>query len=77
MLQKIKELSGGKVPTLVCWEAPDDSAAWCHRGYLSVWFKERLDLDVLEHGMEGVGWAHPKIPEQYRKRDATRVRVLS
>ena len=68
VLKKIAELSGGRVPTLVCWEAPDDSSAWCHRGYLSMWFKERLGLDVPEHGTEGVGRARPKIPEVFRQR---------
>ncbi|PWJ81527.1 hypothetical protein C7441_11059 [Pseudaminobacter salicylatoxidans] len=65
---KLEDLSAGKDCALLCYEAPQKDADWCHRGYLSAWLQDSLGLDVFEYGMEdrGAGWKHPKIPSQYR-----------
>lgn len=63
VLAKIESLAAGKDVALLCYEAPGDPKAWCHRGQLSRWFKDTLHLDVYEYGMEaaGCGNSHPKI----------------
>jgi hypothetical protein len=65
---KIESLSGGKDVALLCYEAPDDAAAWCHRGQVSGYFKDQLGIDVFEFGMEaaGCGWHHPKLLPQFQ-----------
>ncbi|BCH11978.1 hypothetical protein MesoLj131c_62360 [Mesorhizobium sp. 131-3-5] len=67
IVAKFEQLSGGKDVALLCYEAPTDNQ-YCHRAYISVWLKERLDLNVFEYGLEsqGCGWSHPKLPAQYR-----------
>lgn len=71
IVNEIRDMSGGRDAALLCYEQPDKPDDWCHRGYISAWLKDRLDLDVFEYGMEGsgCGWAHPKIPEKYRQGD--------
>jgi hypothetical protein len=66
LVKKIETLAAGQTPVLVCYEAPADDKAWCHRGYVSAWLQERLGLSIPEFGMEGVGWQHPKIPRAFR-----------
>ena len=57
-------LAHGKIPALLCFEPPSPGPNWCHRALVSVWLKERLNLDVFEYGLEnhGCGCAHPKLP---------------
>lgn len=68
VVAKIEDLSAGKDCALLCYEQPQKDADWCHRGYISSWLKDELNLDVFEYGLEdrGAGWRHPKIPLQYR-----------
>lgn len=70
VVDELQEMGGGADVALLCFEAPHKSADWCHRGYVSVWLKDQLDLDVHEFGLEqfGCGWEHPKIPELFRAR---------
>ncbi|WP_156752619.1 MULTISPECIES: hypothetical protein [unclassified Mesorhizobium] len=69
IVAKMEDLSGGRDVALLCYEAPTDNQ-YCHRAYISVWLKEKLRLEVFEHGLEaeGCGWHHPKLPAQYRLR---------
>ena len=64
VLSDLQALSGGRIPALLCFEKPTDFDAWCHRGFVSAWLKDTLDLDVFEFGLEdrGSGWRHPKLP---------------
>lgn len=66
---KIEQLSGGRDAALLCYEAPEKDEDWCHRGYIAGWLHDKLGLEVFEFGLEGrgCGWAHPKIPAQYRR----------
>ena len=69
VLADLTKLAGGKVPVLCCWENPPPDPTWCHRGLVSAWLKDQLGIDVPElgHEHEGCGWAHPKLPAQWRK----------
>jgi Protein of unknown function, DUF488 len=68
VLSDLHALARDRVPTLLCFEKPDDDEAGCHRGYVAAWLKDVLDLDVLEFGVESMQcwWAHPKIPREFR-----------
>ena len=66
VVEDLEQLSSGRDCALLCWERPDDDDAWCHRGLVSAWLYEQLGMEVTEWGMEGFGWAHPKVPAQYR-----------
>jgi hypothetical protein len=68
VVNDLVRLAEGKIPTLLCWE-PSGGKQWCHRGFISAWLKDSLDIDVFEVGHEdqGCGWAHPKIPPLFRK----------
>jgi hypothetical protein len=48
VLQKLHDLGAGRDMALLCYEAPHDPKAWCHRGQVSGWLKDELDLDVFE-----------------------------
>jgi hypothetical protein len=65
---QLEELGRGKDVAMLCYEAPQKLDDWCHRGFISAWLKDRLGLEIFEHGMEsfGCGWEHPKIPQQFR-----------
>ncbi|WP_293857319.1 hypothetical protein [uncultured Alsobacter sp.] len=69
VVAEIAEVARGWTPVLCCYEAPRDRANWCHRGYISAWLKDQLDMDVFEVGLEkdGAGWAHPKLPREHRR----------
>lgn len=58
----LRRLADGKIPVLVCYEAPH-KPDWCHRGLVSLWLKQTIDLDVFEFGLEdcGCGSKHPKL----------------
>jgi len=65
VVARIHELAGDKpAAALLCYERPDDPAAWCHRGFVAAWLWDELGLDVREWGMEakGGGLHHPKLP---------------
>lgn len=64
VLSDLEALAGELTPALLCFEKPNDSEAWCHRGFVSAWMKDGLGLDVVEFGLEhmGAGWLHPKLP---------------
>jgi hypothetical protein len=67
----LRGMSDGARPiVLLCWEPSDASGGWCHRALISVWLKERLDLDVRELDREdcGCGRSHPLLPEVLRAR---------
>jgi hypothetical protein len=65
----LQRLAGDKVPALLCFEGPEPHQSWCHRGLVSAWLKDTLDLDVFEFGQEryGCGWQHPKLDPSLRK----------
>lgn len=62
VVRELLGLAGEKVPVLVCYEAPH-KPDWCHRGLVSLWFKQTIDLHVHEFGLEhcGCGTRHPKL----------------
>ena len=66
-VRKIENLSGGRPAALLCWERPRDGR-FCHRGFISMWLKTELGMNVLELGLEqeGPGPFHPKLPDAYR-----------
>ncbi len=63
VLAKIATLAAGNDAALLCYEDPADDSAWCHRGAVSAWLKDKLNLDVFEYGHEGAGCGHdhPKL----------------
>lgn len=69
VLAELKELSGGLVPALLCFEPPPPDMNWCHRGLVSAWFADTIGLVVNELGHEGAGagWTHPKLPPSIRR----------
>jgi hypothetical protein len=71
ILAKIEELAGGKPSVaLLCFEKPNDPAAWCHRGQVSAWFQDELKIDIFEFGLESpgrCGWLHPKLLPVFQK----------
>ena len=71
VVNELVQFADGKVPVLVCYEKPDDNQ-WCHRGLVSVWLKETIDLEVLELGLEdcGCGYSHPKLHPTQVPREA-------
>ncbi len=60
---KMAELGGGRDVALLCFEAPSDPSAWCHRGLVAAWLHDEVGLAAYEHGFEalGCGWRHPKL----------------
>ena len=53
VFDKLLELAAGAEPVLLCYERPPFSATnWCHRTMVSEWFKNTLDIDVLEIGVD-------------------------
>jgi hypothetical protein len=66
--RKLHILGGGRDVALLCYEAPNDPTAWCHRGQVSGWLKDQLKIDVFEFGLEGAGcgWRHPKLLPQFQ-----------
>jgi hypothetical protein len=62
-------LADGKIPALLCWEPPSRSSQWCHRGLAAAWLHDELGLQIKEFGHEGEGWgwAHPKLPPEFRR----------
>ena len=74
VVAKLEELGGGRDVALLCYERPDDSAAWCHRGLVAAWLHDELGLDVREFGIEaeGGGHRHPKLHPEWRLRAASR-----
>ena len=57
---------------LLCFESPTDPAAWCHRGQVSGWLADMLDLQVPEYFAPGIkpqrcGWQHPKLLPEFQK----------
>ena len=68
ILAKLETLSGGKDVALLCYEAPGDPAAWCHRGQVSGWLLDTLSIEAFEYGVDGgCGWGHPKLHPSARK----------
>jgi hypothetical protein len=67
IVRKIEDLAGDRPAALLCWERPRDSS-FCHRGYVSAWLHDGLDLEVPEFGLEGSGCGHyhPKLPPHFR-----------
>jgi hypothetical protein len=69
VLAKIHELGAGRDVALLCYEAPHDASAWCHRGHVAGWLYDHAGIAVYEFGLEaaGCGWSHPKLlPPQFR-----------
>jgi hypothetical protein len=61
VVNKIERLSGGRDVALLCFERPDDTVAWCHRGLVSVWLADQLGCRNMEWtGMAARirNWAH-------------------
>ena len=77
VVAEIEDLSAGKPAALLCWEKPTDRH-FCHRGFVSAWLKDEIDLDVPKYGLEGegVGHAHPKLPREFRSAAPAQARLL-
>ena len=56
----------GRMIALCCWETFDPPSGWCHRGQISGWLSERLDLHVAELGdpENRCGALHPMLAAQ-------------
>jgi len=69
VLSELAALAEGKVPALLCFERPPPDPTWCHRGLVSAWFFDTLQVEVFEfgHDTSGFGWRHPKLPEEWRR----------
>jgi Protein of unknown function, DUF488 len=69
VLAELQELADGRMPVLLCFEKPPPDPAWCHRGLVSGWFKDKLGIEVPELGHEGLGcgWQHPKLAAEWRR----------
>src|SRR2546425_4963190 len=67
VLRDIAALADGKTPALLCHEKAPPDPKWCHRALVSAWLKDRIGIDVPEFGRDGSGWAHPKLPVQWRR----------
>ena len=63
VVEELIALAAGRIPTLLCWEAPPPNKQWCHRALVSAWLFDTLGLEVVEYGHEraGFGWSHPKL----------------
>jgi hypothetical protein len=74
IVSKFVALSSGRDVALLCYEAPNDPGAWCHRGQVAGWLKDELEIDVFEFGLEraGCGWLHPKLLPQFQRGGSTR-----
>lgn len=75
VVDELVQFADGQVPVLCCYERSDTPAEkdWCHRGLVSVWLKETINLDVFELGREscGCGYQHPKLhPTQARRSES-------
>jgi hypothetical protein len=70
VLQKLHQLAGDRDVALLCFEAPNKPADWCHRGQVAGWLHDQLGLEVFEFGLEtaGCGWQHPKLHPDFRSR---------
>lgn len=74
VVREIGNLAGvGKTAVLVCFEAPPPNEDWCHRGLVSAWLWETLELTVpeLNHEALGHGWQHPKLHYTLQSKDAS------
>lgn len=67
VLRDIAALADGRTPVLLCHEKPPPDPKWCHRALVSAWLKDQTGIDVPEFGHGGSGWAHPKLPAQWRR----------
>ena len=66
---QLETMAGGRVPVLLCYEAPPPNDKWCHRGLVSAWLFDTLGLEVpeLDHEDAGCGWQHPKLHPTLRR----------
>ena len=71
LVDRIEAMAVGfEAAALVCFENPTDPLAWCHRGLVSAWLKDQVDLDVSEFGIgmdACCGWQHPKLFAKRRR----------
>jgi Active DUF488-N3 subclade len=69
VVAKLTEFGRGRDVALLCYERPQDAAAWCHRGLVAAWLWDEIGLDVREYGMEAEdgGWRHPKLHAGWRR----------
>lgn len=63
VVDRLETLADGRDVALLCYEDPSKTDDWCHRGQVSAWLHDTLDLTVAEYGFEalGHGWRHPKL----------------
>ncbi|MDX2205821.1 MAG: DUF488 family protein [Hyphomicrobiaceae bacterium] len=68
-IDELVALASGRIPALLCFEAPEPGDDFCHRALVSCWLHETLGLEVLEFGQEhhGFGASHPKLPPHTRR----------
>jgi hypothetical protein len=68
VVEELFALSDGRPLAMLCFEGPKPGPDWCHRALVSVWLHDRLGWAVPEYGLEdeGCGWAHPKLPPEWR-----------
>ena len=67
VVDELLTMAEGKIPALLCFEAPHGDA-WCHRSLVSAWFEMEIGLAVPEYGREqdGHGLSHPKLCAEAR-----------
>lgn len=66
IVAKLRELAGGRIPVLCCFERPDGTS-WCHRAMAAEWLGAHLKGVVPELGFEHLPQAeHPLMPKKLR-----------
>ena len=59
-------IANGRTPALVCFERPG-TGIWCHRGMVSIWLHQHLDVELVEYGHDGFGRQHVMAPSAMRR----------
>jgi hypothetical protein len=50
VVNELVELALGRVPALLCYEASAPGPDWCHWSLVSLWFHQKLGVEVFELG---------------------------
>jgi len=68
VIADLSKISENNIPVMLCFEPPEPSSNWCHRGFVAAWMHDKLGIEIFEVGQEhlGFGWSHPKVPTEFR-----------
>jgi hypothetical protein len=66
VIQELRDIAPGMVPTLLCFERPA-AGQWCHRAIAAAWLAEAFGAPVPEYGYEHLSQQeHPLLPRHIR-----------